>query len=213
MDLGGTLPLNTHGGLLSYAHPGACSGMLHYIEAIRQLRGEAGDRQVADCEMALVSTASAVASNFSVTVLGPANLRTRMRIPEPLPASPGTPRRFWASAEAHEPEAAALRALQRFRFYPSEACHFCASLESEWVPITGRAEVYTYTVLHRGTRRAVRRPPADRSSPGRARRRADAHVEPRRRRARRRCASACPSTMAYEDVNDEVTLPVFRAAG
>ena len=70
MDLGGSMPTNTHGGLLSYAHPGACSGMLHYIEVIRQLRGEAGDSQVEGAETALVSTASAVASNFSVTILG-----------------------------------------------------------------------------------------------------------------------------------------------
>ena len=69
MDLGGSMPVNTHGGLLSYAHPGACSGMLHYIETIRQLRGEAGPSQVAGAETALVSTASAVASNFSVSIL------------------------------------------------------------------------------------------------------------------------------------------------
>jgi acetyl-CoA acetyltransferase len=69
MDLGGSMPVNTHGGLLSYAHPGACSGMLHYIEVIRQLRGEAGPSQVAGAETALVSTASAVASNFSVSTL------------------------------------------------------------------------------------------------------------------------------------------------
>jgi acetyl-CoA acetyltransferase len=72
-DLGGSMPMNTHGGLLSYAHPGACSGMLHYIEAIRQMRGEAGDSQVQGAETALVSTASAVASNFSVTILGQPN--------------------------------------------------------------------------------------------------------------------------------------------
>jgi acetyl-CoA acetyltransferase len=70
IDPGGSLPVNTHGGLLSNAHPGACGGMLGITEAVRQLRGEAIGRQVEGAETALVSSASAVASNFSVTILG-----------------------------------------------------------------------------------------------------------------------------------------------
>ncbi|GGL94684.1 thiolase family protein [Nakamurella endophytica] len=70
IDPGGKLPVNTHGGLLSNAHPGACGGMLGFTEAVRQLRGEAEGRQVADARAAMVTSASAVASNFSVSILG-----------------------------------------------------------------------------------------------------------------------------------------------
>lgn len=73
IELGGTLPINTHGGLLSCAHPGHPGGMLHLNEGVRQLRGEAEGRQVAGARTSLVTSASAVASNYSVAILGSAN--------------------------------------------------------------------------------------------------------------------------------------------
>jgi acetyl-CoA acetyltransferase len=48
----GDTPINTHGGLLSHSY---MVGINHVIEAVRQLRHDAGDRQVKDAEVALVA--------------------------------------------------------------------------------------------------------------------------------------------------------------
>jgi len=49
---GGDFPMNTNGGGLSYTHTGMY-GMFTIIEAVRQVRGECGERQVKDAEVAL----------------------------------------------------------------------------------------------------------------------------------------------------------------
>jgi len=51
IQLGGRLPVNTDGGFLSSSHGGGC-GLYTVVELVRQLRGEAGNRQVENCELA-----------------------------------------------------------------------------------------------------------------------------------------------------------------
>lgn len=51
----GELPLNTGGGQISAGQPGLASGGLNLAEAVRQLFGEGGARQVADARNALVT--------------------------------------------------------------------------------------------------------------------------------------------------------------
>jgi acetyl-CoA acetyltransferase len=51
--LGGRLPINVSGGLLSKGHPIGATGAIQIFELVTQLRGEAGARQVADARLGL----------------------------------------------------------------------------------------------------------------------------------------------------------------
>ncbi len=65
---GGELPVNTNGGGLSFGHPGMYSIFL-VIEAVTQLRKQAGKRQVAGAETALVHGNGGVLSSQATAIL------------------------------------------------------------------------------------------------------------------------------------------------
>ena len=127
----------------------------------------------------------------------------------PLPRINRDSAPYWRSAKEHDLELQRCSSCERFRFYPSLSCTFCQSLEAEWVPISGRAEVYTYSVVHR----APGAPFADllplivamvELEEGPAMMTNLVDVDPAEVRI------GMPVELAYEDVDDEVTLPVFR---
>ena len=66
---GGKLAMNTNGGGLSFTHPGMY-GMFLITEAVRQLRGECGERQVDGAEVAVAHGSGMLLSVMSTAVLG-----------------------------------------------------------------------------------------------------------------------------------------------
>jgi len=52
-EIGGKLPVNPSGGLLSKGHPVSATGIAQIAEIVWQLRGQAGKRQVADAKVGL----------------------------------------------------------------------------------------------------------------------------------------------------------------
>jgi acetyl-CoA acetyltransferase len=65
---GGDLALNTNGGGLSYCHPGQY-GVLLLVEAVRQLRGDCGLRQVPGAELAVAHGTGGILSSHATVVL------------------------------------------------------------------------------------------------------------------------------------------------
>lgn len=69
-ELGGKLPVNTDGGLKSFGHPTGATGVRMLYENTLQLRGEAGERQVAGASRALSHNIGGTPQACGVVILG-----------------------------------------------------------------------------------------------------------------------------------------------
>ena len=69
LALGGSLPVNTHGGLLSHSHPGNPGSMFALTESVWQLRHRAGERQVANARHGLVHAQGGIMSSHTALIL------------------------------------------------------------------------------------------------------------------------------------------------
>jgi len=66
---GGELAVNTNGGGLSCVHPGMY-GLFLIAEAVAQIRGQAGERQIADCNLAMCHGNGGTLSSQCTAILG-----------------------------------------------------------------------------------------------------------------------------------------------
>jgi acetyl-CoA acetyltransferase len=69
MRYSGDWPLNTHGGQLSFGQPRMAGGLSHFTEAVRQLQGRAGARQLPRCDRAFVSGSGGMLSEQVAVIL------------------------------------------------------------------------------------------------------------------------------------------------
>jgi acetyl-CoA acetyltransferase len=68
--LDGELPINTDGGLKAKGHPVGATGAGMVYEVFKQLRGEAGEHQVDDAEIALAHNVGAAGATVTVQIYG-----------------------------------------------------------------------------------------------------------------------------------------------
>ena len=65
----GDFPMNTHGGQLSFGQAGSAGGMSQVIEAVQQVQGRGGERQLARHDLAYVSGTGGVMSEQGALIL------------------------------------------------------------------------------------------------------------------------------------------------
>jgi len=75
-------------------------------------------------------------------------MTTQYNKPLPTPVNPELSKPFWDPAKRHELVMPRCRNCSNLFFYPRELCPNCLSDNTEWVPVTGKGRVYSYTVVY-----------------------------------------------------------------
>ena len=144
-DRAAAMPVNTHGGHLSegYVH-----GLNHIAEAVQQLRGDAGERQVAGAEVAL-STGQPGYVAGTMSALRPAE--GRMSDERPVLSRLRRPR-FRAVVGGRRPATSYVQQqcsdCGTWRWPPRALCGRCGSLEWSWQPVLRPGTVVSWITTH-----------------------------------------------------------------
>ena len=72
-----------------------------------------------------------------------------MTFPRPLPSSNALTEPYWQAAHQRELKLPRCESCAKFHFYPRSACPHCGSTALAWQAVSGKGEVYSYTVVHR----------------------------------------------------------------
>ena len=67
---------------------------------------------------------------------------------KPLPNVDDVSKGFWDAAKRHELAAQRCKTCNHLIFYPRPACTKCLSMDLEWVQLTGKGRVYTFTIIN-----------------------------------------------------------------
>lgn len=78
------------------------------------------------------------------------------RKPLPNPLHRETSRPFWEAAGRHELVMPRCRRCDRLFFYPREVCPVCLAREIDWLQVSGRGHLYSFTVIHQPANPAFR---------------------------------------------------------
>ena len=72
-----------------------------------------------------------------------------MSFPRPLPSPNPLTAPYWQAALNCELKLPHCEACAKFHFYPRSTCPHCGSMQLVWHKVSGKGEVYSFTVVHR----------------------------------------------------------------
>lgn len=76
--------------------------------------------------------------------------------PLPRPISPELTRPFWEAARRHELIMPRCKTCDHVFFYPRAECPRCLSSTMEWVPVSGRGRLHSFTIVYQPANAAFR---------------------------------------------------------
>ncbi|MFP6664047.1 MAG: Zn-ribbon domain-containing OB-fold protein [Deltaproteobacteria bacterium] len=120
-------------------------------------------------------------------------------------------RGFWEACRRHELVLQRCRSCGALRYHPRALCPACLSSETEWVGASGRGEVYTFTITYQNQAPAF----AGRTPYVLAYVLLDEGVQMLTNLvdiAPDKVAIGMPVQVTFEDLNEDLALPVFRPA-
>ncbi len=130
-------------------------------------------------------------------------------IPKPIPALTEDTKPYWEGCARHELLIQHCQDCGHFRFPPSGLCPKCMSTNTEWVAVSGKGQVYSWTIFH-----YVYHPAYAKDIPYNV-----AIVQLNEGPLLHTNIVECnnediyigmPVEVIFEDVNDEISLPKFR---
>ena len=133
-----------------------------------------------------------------------------MSAPPPLPAVDADSQPFWDGARRGELVIQRCTSCEGWQFYPRPRCIRCGG-EAEWVIASGAGRVYSYTVVHRAAHEAFASQVPyvvaliDLAEGPRMMSRLRVPLDQTR--------IGLDVRVAFERISDEITLPIFEAAG
>jgi uncharacterized OB-fold protein len=83
-------------------------------------------------------------------------MATEYTKPLPRPFSPELSRPFWEAAKRHELVMPRCKMCAHLFFYPRSECPHCLSTNLEWVQVSGRARLHSFTVVQQPAHAAFR---------------------------------------------------------